>query len=299
MNSSAVSGSTTYKAYIARGITTHGGWKAGDDLDTLRSAGNTRPSGIWSDGTTMWIADSADAMLYAYTLASGAHDSSRDITLDSNNDVLAGLWSAGTTIWVVQSFLFQRDKKVFAYTLDDGSRDSSSDLRLVGGNANPYGIWSDRSTAWILDTVDDKIYAYTLANDAREQDKEIKLNLPGTSGPQGIWSDCATIWVVDRFNDQVYAHDLTTGNRTPGLDFRPTSSNANAYGIWANSDTAWVVNVDSADDSPFVRIYTYNNIPVTVNYGAATYSVDETDDTSTTEVNESQVTVKLTLSADP
>ena len=84
-----------------------------------------------------------------------------------------------------------------------------------------------------------------------------------------------------------------------GLDFRTTSSNANAYGIWANSDTAWVVNVNSADDSPFVRIYTYNNIPVTVNYGAATYSVDETDDTSTTEVNESQVTVTVTLSADP
>ena len=76
----------------------------------------------------MWIADAADAMLYAYTLASGARDSSRDITLGSNNDQPAGLWSDGTTIWVVQSFLFQRDKKVFAYTLADGSRDSSSDL---------------------------------------------------------------------------------------------------------------------------------------------------------------------------
>ena len=27
------------------------------DFDTLRAAGNRNPTGIWSDGTTMWVAD--------------------------------------------------------------------------------------------------------------------------------------------------------------------------------------------------------------------------------------------------
>ncbi len=38
---------------------------------------------------------------------------------------------------------------------------------------------------------------------------------------------------------------------------------------------------------------------VTVAFGSATYSVDETDDPATTDVNESQATVTVTLSADP
>ena len=54
---------TTYTVYIGRGTTDHGGWKAGDDLDTLRTAGNTGPRGVWSNGTTLWISDSVDAML--------------------------------------------------------------------------------------------------------------------------------------------------------------------------------------------------------------------------------------------
>ena len=27
------------------------------DFNTLRTAGNTYPKGIWSDGTTMWVID--------------------------------------------------------------------------------------------------------------------------------------------------------------------------------------------------------------------------------------------------
>ena len=40
------------------------------DFDTLSAAGNNSPYGLWSDGTTMWVADEADDKLYAYELAS-------------------------------------------------------------------------------------------------------------------------------------------------------------------------------------------------------------------------------------
>ena len=38
---------------------------------TLTAAGNTSPSSIWSDETTMWVADSFDDKIYAYKRCRG------------------------------------------------------------------------------------------------------------------------------------------------------------------------------------------------------------------------------------
>ena len=300
VNSSATTGSTTYRVYIGRGSTDHGRWKAGDDLDTLRSAGNTSPSGIWSDGATMWVSDEVDAKLYAYSLASGARDPSKDITLGSSNDQPGGIWSDGTTIWVVQIFFFPPNtpKKVFAYTLADGARDSGKDLDLIGRNANPSGIWSDGDTVWVLDSTDRMIYAYALADGARDQDKEIALDLPGTQFLEDIWSNGATIWVAGRSTGGLFAYDLATGDPIPGYDIGLHSANANTGGVWGNGDTVWVGNQDSTD-THFGRLYTYNNIPVAVSFEQGTYTVAESDDTSTTGTKENEATVTVTLSADP
>ena len=92
---------TTYTVYIGRGTTDQGGWKAGDDLDTLRAAGNTEPNGIWSDGTTVWISDTANAKLYAYSQANGARDGDKDVSLGDEIMAPTGIWSDGTTIWVI------------------------------------------------------------------------------------------------------------------------------------------------------------------------------------------------------
>ena len=277
---------TTYTVNIGRGTTDQGGWKAGDDLDTLRSPGNTSPTGAWSNGTTTWIADSSDGKLYAYTLADGSRDSDKDITLDSNNSNPVGIWSDDTTIWVAE--LMPTERKVYAYTLADGSRDSDKDITLRGGNTSSWGVWSDGTTMWVVDWHDDELYAYTLADDSRDSDKDIALHGDNTS-PRGIWSDGTTIWVVDSNGAKLYAYALSDGVRVGGYDIGLHSSNAGAGGIWANDDTAWVVNSATEDGSPFDRVFTYNNIPVRVSFGQSTYAVAEG----------SSVTVKVTLSADP
>ena len=41
------------------------------DFDKLRTAGNRNPTGIWSDGTTMWVADRS-AKIYAYNMRTRA-----------------------------------------------------------------------------------------------------------------------------------------------------------------------------------------------------------------------------------
>ena len=56
------------------------------DFDTLAGAGNYSPSGIWSDGTTMWVADWSDDKLYAYNLATTERDAAKDF------DTLADSW---------------------------------------------------------------------------------------------------------------------------------------------------------------------------------------------------------------
>ena len=39
---------------------------SGREINALDTAGNLRPRGIWSDGTTTWVSDSEDAKIYAY-----------------------------------------------------------------------------------------------------------------------------------------------------------------------------------------------------------------------------------------
>ena len=55
------------------------------DFTTLSTAGNNTPGGIWSDGTTMWVADLIDSKLYAYDLATKAGNTNEDF--DTLSDV--------------------------------------------------------------------------------------------------------------------------------------------------------------------------------------------------------------------
>ena len=61
-------------------------------MKTSRAYGQMRPPCGWPTDE--------DEKLYAYTLATGAYDSSKDITLHTDNGDPQGIWSDGTTIWV-------------------------------------------------------------------------------------------------------------------------------------------------------------------------------------------------------
>ena len=193
------------------------------DIDTLTAAGNTRPIGLWSDGTTIWVVELGQEVgeekIYAYTLATGVRESDKDIdTLyAAGNTIPLGLWSNGTTIWVVNA-VRGTSGKLYAYTLATGARDSDKDIDTLtaAGNLHASGLWSDDTTIWVADFGDDKIYAYTLATGARDSDKDIDtLTAAGITAPVGLWSDDATIWVADQVNDKLYAYYIEVSARTP------------------------------------------------------------------------------------
>ena len=251
----AADGATTldYTVSVNQGVTDAKGWQAGADLDGLIAAGNVAPQGIWSDGTTAWVADSIDAKLYAYRLSGGTRDAGRDITLATIDGVAApqGIWSDGTTLWGADN----GTAKVYAYQLSGGTRDAGRDITLarIAGNDDPRGIWSDGTTLWVADWPDAKLYAYRLSGGTRDAGRDITL-ADGNDDPAGIWSDGTTLWVADWFDDKVYAYRLSGGTRDAGRDFDTLAAagNTSPVGIWSDGTTLWVA--DWFDD----KVYAYN-----------------------------------------
>ncbi|MBC6401190.1 MAG: hypothetical protein GDA42_09240 [Ekhidna sp.] len=74
---------------------------------------NYAPRGTWSDGTTLWVADSDDYKLYAYNLSDGMRQTTKEFDLHADNANPEGTWSDGTTLWVAD----WEDDKLYAYPL--------------------------------------------------------------------------------------------------------------------------------------------------------------------------------------
>ncbi len=81
------------------------------DFNALEDAGNTNPTGLWSDGETIWVADGKDSKLYAYKMATRSRNPAKDFdTLSAaENNQSRALWSAGTTMWITDS----QDDKIY------------------------------------------------------------------------------------------------------------------------------------------------------------------------------------------
>ena len=253
----AADGRTTedYTVTVGRSVSTDYGWNAVEDFNTLNAADNDYPTGLWSDGTTMWVVNTADKEIGAYNLNTKARDVARDIdALDAaGNTSPRGVWSDGTTMWVADP----TDDKLYAYNLSTAARDAAKDFGGLGaaGNEYPTGIWSDGTTMWVVDTQDDKIYAYGLATKARDATKDFNaLNTlsGGNRSLGGIWSDGSTMWlVIDRgvhvvADDKVYAYDVATKVRDSTKDFTglDAAGNEEPSGIWSDGTTLWVANYE-------------------------------------------------------
>ena len=216
------------------------------------AAGNTDPHGLWSDGTTLWVADSGDDKLFAYTLASGTPDPSKDLTLAAGNNDPRGIWSDGTTLWVADT----SDDKLYAYNLASGARIPTKDLTLAAGNTEPRGLWSDGTTLWVGngDPFATRLYAYSLVSQAYVPAKDFTLGL--ALFLHGLWSDGTTIWIADSSTLKLYAYQMSDKTRDSDKDFSPATENTEPRGLWSDGATMWVV--DKTDD----KLYAYDMRPL-------------------------------------
>ena len=210
---------------------------------TALGSGNTNPAGIWSDRSTMWVADDVDDKIYAYSMASKARDAAKDFTTlaaSGNNDPV-GIWSDGSTMWVAD----WRDAKIYAYSMRDKTRDSSKDFTALStGNTSPGGIWSDGSTMWVADwSSNHKIYAYDMNTKAPDGAKDFSIfSAAGNTRAYGIWSDGSTMWAANNMDDKIYAYSMArkTRRRTKDLDVSRAASNNSSRYIWSDGTAMWV-----------------------------------------------------------
>ena len=218
---------------------------------TLATA-NGYPTGIWSDGTTMWVADFHDTKVYGYSMSDRSRDEDQDISLDTSNNEPVGLWSDGVTLWVGDFW----DARIYAYNLSTGARDAGKEFNtlVAAGNLQPEDFWSDGVTLWVADVIDDKVYAYNLTTRAKDADKEFTLS-DGHNAPLGLWSDGITMWVTDWRDAKAYAYNLSTKAWDADKDFALDDDNADPEGLWSDGTTMWVA--DREDDGGNAKLFAY------------------------------------------
>ena len=198
--------------------------------------GNGRPSGIWSDGATAWVADLDDAKLYAYRRLDGSREPERDIAAGA---APMGLWSDGETLWVASL-----DGGLRAHRLADGSRLAGRDL-AVSLSAAPVGVWSDGETAWVADWLGDTVHAYRLSDGSRVGARDIRLAGENLL-PVGLWSDGGTLWVAD-WGERMVAYRLSDGAREPERDIAADGGDADPSGLWSDGDTLLATSWEGAE----------------------------------------------------
>ncbi|MYH41531.1 MAG: tandem-95 repeat protein, partial [Chloroflexi bacterium] len=237
-------------------------WTVEHDIEAL-DGGHGSPTGLWSDGTSLWLLDnpegSGDAV-YAYDRTTGERAPGREFPLDERNRAPRGAWSDGETIWVSDS----GQDRLFAYDLESGERDEERDIELHRRNGDPRGIWSDGGTVWVLDSGRDALFAYDL--ESGELLAECVL-ADENGDPRGLWSDGVTLWVSNHDPKRLFAYRLPSREeletatddgkaleRVPDEDFAELSGagNNSPRGIWSDGSVMYVA--DENDD----RVYTYN-----------------------------------------
>ena len=237
-------------------------WNVKRDIEEL-DGGNDWPTGLWSDGETLWIAENgqgADDEVYAYDRASGERLSEREFTLADTNRAPRGIWSDGETVWVSDS----GRERLFAYDLATGERLEEREFALAEGNSDARGIWSDHETMWVLDGRADRLFAYDFESGALLAEYALDA---ANDDPRGIWSDGVTVWVSDHGGKRLIAYRLPAPEGPAAEDAEPQdlervrdeefsllsrASNNSPRGIWSDGDFMYVA--DESDD----RVYTYN-----------------------------------------
>ena len=214
----------------------------------------SQPSGIWSDGETLWaIADWQTGQVSAYALADGTPLPERDIRLSGGNGFPAGLWSDGRTLWVADY-----NGGVTAHRLSDGSRlveeDLDAEVLAAAGNHQPTGLWSDGTTLWVADYAAWKVFAYRLSDKARVPGKEFDL-LEASGAPVnpfGLWSDGRTALASAYLRGRVLGYGLADGAPAADRAVNVLAGSGNPMGVWSDGRILWVV--DDWDD----RAYAYS-----------------------------------------
>ena len=253
-----------------------------DHLDLELASGNQNPRGMWSDGTTLWIANDGEGdnnRIYAYALPAGTYLPEKTFTLSApSHTAPGGVHGRGTTLWVTDT---KTDRIITYSTADDdtygnhlqGQSFDTDPSEKLSSLTMPHGITSDEEniTLWTASFTDESLLAYDFRDSTtlgtRESSKDCDL-YTNYSSPAGAWhGNDDTIYVADRLEKRIFAYDHDAQgcqDRRPLREISLVGANAAPWGIWSDDDTDDTMYVvDDEDDwiyAYYVPLRTYGDI---------------------------------------
>ena len=122
------SGSVYVVAYTRPNVPEHD-----DSFNNLETHSNTKPRGIYSDGETLWVADSAEQKLFAYDLVTKARTPAKDfntvhLTVKGTAISPWGIWSDGQTMWISDT----DSQNVYSFNMPASTNTDLRQLRAGG-----------------------------------------------------------------------------------------------------------------------------------------------------------------------
>ena len=231
----------------------------------LQAAGIDNPLGIWSDDTTMWVADGDDNKLYAFDLGSKLRDASKEFPLTApGNSEPSYIWSDGETMWVVNNDRFDENVKLYAYSMTTRRHLPHKDFNALAaaGNTSPRDIWGDGSVMWVANDGDrsegvaDTVYTYNYAVDSSD------ATLSGLTISPGAFSTAfspATSAYTAGVGDSVTEVSV---NATP----TPGGTAAVTYGSSNTAAADGVVPLNAVDDTVITITVTAEDELATMTY---------------------------------
>ena len=150
---------------------------------TLLDADYASPLGLWSDGSSMYVA-TGRRQVHVYDLATRTYQGRLPTTPFGNNSP-TGVWSDGITMWVADTY----SDVVYAYAGYDAlesnvwpRRRNMEITSLSEDNGSLRDIWSDGMQLWVMDEDAGKAFIYDLPDDADLSSLEVSgVNLAAFS----------------------------------------------------------------------------------------------------------------------
>ena len=228
--------------------------------DVTATSGNASFNGIWSDGTTIW-GGLSDEKLIAYSLESGARESSKDITLTRHADDPLGVWGDGTHIWVgTDQAVSPGQGGLIAYKIADGLYDSSVSFDTLSGNMgygeespipNVYSLSGDDSTFWLSSLGRRYLFAYDRSTGARTPSGDIRIpsEIPGSPVISGHWRDTEhnRVYLLGQSGSGISVLDLDDHTRATEYEVRLRVDGSDNRGMWTDGEIVWVSQIFDRD----------------------------------------------------
>ena len=172
-----------------------------------------------NDGTTLWFqtATTPNRVLSAYTLATGARDSSKDITISGAGHANF-MFTDGTTFWIVN----RAGDGFEAFVLSSGARDSGKDFSISPFSIGSYSF-AISSTLWVVDQplgVNTHYRAFNLSTRTRDTSKDFThRTLTGAINVSWRFTNGVNVWLRDTSYGRWVAYKLSDQSREIAKDF--------------------------------------------------------------------------------